>query len=200
MTQDGFLAKVYDLSGADRVEAYYDAWSDSYDAELTEHGYATPARCATALQATETPGDALILDFGCGTGVSGYAFSQAGFTRMHGCDLSRAMLAKAAEKQIYEHLWQSEPGVAPDGSYDVIAAVGVISPGAASPETLGLLLSALKPGGRMVMSFNDHALEDPDYVGALEAALAQGVRILHEEYGPHISRIGLNSRVYVLET
>jgi hypothetical protein len=90
--------------------------------------------------------------------------------------------------------------VAPDGSHDVIAAVGVISPGAAPPETLGLLLSALKPGGRMVMSFNDHALEDPDYVGALEAALAQGVRILHEEYGPHISRIGLNSRVYVLET
>ncbi len=72
-----FLDKVYDAKGTDETRALYDDWAASYDAEIAENGYATPRRCAEALAGFATDPSLPVLDFGCGTGLSGLALRAA---------------------------------------------------------------------------------------------------------------------------
>ena len=108
MNAKKFLDKVYGLTRSQAVRGFYDDWSDSYDDEIAENGYATPGRCAEALVRLATPFDTRILDFGCGTGISGQAFRQAGFTVLDGVDLSSDMLEQARGKGFYDELHQIE--------------------------------------------------------------------------------------------
>ena len=122
-------------------------------------GYATPGRIAEALAAALPDKASSILDFGCGTGVSGRALLERGFTVVDGTDVSAEMIAQAEGQGIYRKLWQSEPGVldVKPGDYVAIAAMGVISSGAAPPDTLAMVLSALGKG-----SFAGDVLQRPD--------------------------------------
>ncbi len=200
---DGFLTRAYGARDADGTRKLYDDWSTSYEAELNENGYATPGRCAAALAAVSDDLTAPILDFGCGTGLSGLALHSAGFTVIDGVDLSADMLALAREKSLYRHLGQIEPGAAlshTPGDYAAIAAIGVIGAGAAPLSVFDTIMDGLAKGGRFVLSFNDHALADPVYEDTINAWTDSGrARILSNEYGAHIPGIGLKSRVYVLE-
>ncbi|GHF56515.1 class I SAM-dependent DNA methyltransferase [Seohaeicola zhoushanensis] len=199
----GFLDKVYSARDAEGTRRLYDAWAETYEAEISENGYATPGRCAAALAAHMTELSAPVLDFGCGTGLSGLALKLAGLTTIDGVDLSADMLKRAEAKGIYRALRQVEAGAplghAP-GTYAAIAAIGVIGAGAAPVSVFDLLMEGLAPGGLVVLSFNDHALEDPANEGKLDDWTGSGRAILRaREYGPHLPGIGLNSNVYVLE-
>lgn len=198
-----YLDRVYDARTADQIRDLYDQWSASYDAEVAENGYATPRRCAEALAAHMADRNAPVLDFGCGTGLSGLALRAAGFTTVDGIDLSPEMLNVAAGKGIYRDLAAIAAGAAPPhdpGYYAAIAAIGVIGAGAAPVSVLDTLLAALGPGGRLVLSFNDHALADPANEGRIDAHVTAGrARLLLREYGDHLPGIGLKSNVYVLE-
>jgi len=201
--EKSFLDAVYGVAGDRDVKSFYDAWSESYDTEVAANGYATPLRAAQALLACNTPLDARILDFGCGTGLSGAAFAYCGYTILDGTDLSGEMLAIAESKQIYGQLWTTDPSaplpIVP-GDYAVIAAVGVVSPGAAPAAMLMTLSDLLAPGGRLVFSFNDHALANPAFPAMLDSCRASGrMTTLFEEYGPHLPERDLKSTVYVLE-
>ncbi|MGZ9809790.1 class I SAM-dependent DNA methyltransferase [Pseudoroseicyclus sp. H15] len=192
------LKNVYDLNGEGEVRAYYDEWAGSYDAEVSEAGYATPRRCAEALAASGLGKDAAILDMGCGTGLSGAALAAEGFTTLDGCDLSEGMLAVARSRRIYRHLFLA--GETPPEQPDAVAAVGVIGAGAGPVSLFDECLALLVPGGRFVFSFNDHALEVPEFPAALERALQDGrARKLFEEHGDHLPKMGIGSTVYVLE-
>jgi len=198
---DKFLDKAYGTTGDTRD--LYSAWAKSYDEELGSNGYATPERCAKALAKHSKDKSAPILDFGCGTGLSGLALKLAGFEVIDGVDVTEDMLKVAAEKQIYRNLTQIEPGKplphAP-GAYSAITAIGVIGTGAAPVSVFDLIMKGLAKGGLTVVSLNDHALEDPNFEGKLNEYLDCGsARLLHKEYGPHITAINLNSNVYVLE-
>lgn len=199
----GFLDKVYSARDAEGTRRLYDAWAETYEAEISENGYATPGRCAAALVAHMTELSAPVLDFGCGTGLSGLALKLAGLTTIDGVDLSADMLKRAEAKGIYRALRQVEAGAPLDhapGTYAAIAAIGVIGAGAAPVSVFDLLMEGLAPGGLVVLSFNDHALEDPANEGKLDDWTGSGRAILRaREYGPHLPGIGLNSNVYVLE-
>lgn len=197
---DKFLHKVYDARTADETRDLYDAWSASYEAEVAENGYATPGRCADALAQFLTDKDAPILDFGCGTGLSGLALKLAGFTTIDGVDLSADMLAQAESKQAYRSLTQIAPDAPITGDYQAIAAIGVIGAGAAPISTFDLIMKALPKGGYFVLSFNDHALSDP----VNEARIAEwcdcgAASLLFKDYGPHLPGLDMKSNVYVLE-
>jgi len=197
-----FLDTVYDPGRGQSLADLYDAWAGTYDAELTDNSYATPARLARALSATDTPPEVRILDVGCGTGLSGMALVAQGFTLIDGTDISAEMLAQAEAKQIYGRIWQMSPDGPPSvmpGSYGVVAAVGVVSPGAAPAGLLHQLAALLESGGRLAFSFNDHALGAPAYLDALRNLPEQGMTCLIEEYGDHLPGIGLKSTVYVFE-
>lgn len=198
-----FLSKAYTARDAAGTRTLYDDWAASYESEVADNGYATPRRCAEALAAHMPDPDAAILDFGCGTGLSGLALRAAGFSTLDGMDLSADMLRQAETKGIYRRTILTEPDVPPaidPGAYAAIAAIGVIGAGAAPIAIFDRLMAALDPGGRLVWSFNDHALEDPANEAKLNEHLDTGsAHLLFREHGDHLPGIGIGSNVYVVE-
>ena len=180
--------------------AVYAGWAETYDADVTGRGYHTPDRIAAALTQFLQP-DALILDYGCGTGLSGQALKRAGFHHLHGTDITAQMLEKAAATGIYEKTWLSDAGQLnfTKGAYAAIVAAGVISLGAAPPDILAPLVAKLGPGGLLALSFNDPTLADDTYAEALGTEIAHGrVEVLFRENGPHLDDVDMRSDVIVL--
>jgi len=69
-----------------------------------------------------------VLDLGCGTGLCGAAFRKRA-SRLDGIDLSPAMLAKARERDIYDHLEVADLEAAlaaPGPRYDLILAADTL--------------------------------------------------------------------------
>ncbi|MEM9576791.1 MAG: methyltransferase domain-containing protein [Pseudomonadota bacterium] len=200
---NGFLSDVYDARDANATRELYDAWSKTYEAELAENGYATPGRCAEALAGHTSDLTAPVLDFGCGTGLSGLALRLAGFETIDGLDLSAEMLEQARSKGIYRNLDMIDADAqlhhAP-GDYAAIAAIGVIGAGAAPVSVFHRLVRSLETGGKLVFSFNDHTLQEPIFEAAVCEWLDCGaVTLLFKEHGPHVPGIDLKANVYVIE-
>ena len=197
-----YLDKIYSADSAD-LRPFYAQWAQSYDQEVGENGYVTPLRIAEALARHVKDLSIPILDYGCGTGVSGQPFQKAGFLTIDGVDISAEMLEVAAQKKIYRRLEVFAPESGPNvklGAYQIIAAVGVIGAGAAPPAVLTKIMALLAPKGLFVFSFNDHTLEDPAYDGLVEDYVNQGQAVLHlKEYGDHLPKQKINSNIYILE-
>ena len=197
-----YLDKIYSADSAD-LRPFYAQWAPSYDQEVGENGYVTPLRIAEALARHVKDLSIPILDYGCGTGVSGQAFQEVGFLTIDGVDISAEMLEVAAQKKIYRHLEVFAPETGPNvklGAYQIIAAVGVIGAGAAPLAVLDKMMALLAPKGLLVFSFNDHTLEDPGYDGLVEDYVNQGQAVLHlKEYGDHLPKQKINSNIYILE-
>jgi predicted TPR repeat methyltransferase len=202
---DNFLDKVYRVSGNDGMRDLYNAWAGKYDQDILETGYATPDRVAAALSAVLADKNAPILDFGCGTGLSGIALAEAGFPRIDGTDLSGEMLAMARKKKIYNKLWEADPSAplpVEPGIYRAVTAIGVISVGGAPAPVYDDLLAILAPGDLLAFSLNDQSMAMDDYGGRVKRSVSDGkVAIRSEAYGPHLAAHGENSgsTVYVLE-
>ncbi len=197
-----YLDKIYSADSAD-LRPFYAQWAQSYDQEVGENGYVTPLRIAEALARHVKDLSIPILDYGCGTGVSGQAFQKAGFLTIDGVDISAEMLEVAAQKKIYRRLEVFAPESGPNvklGAYQIIAAVGVIGAGAAPLAVLTKIMALLAPKGLFVFSFNDHTLEDPANDGLVEDYVHQGQAVLHlKEYGDHLPKQKINSNIYILE-
>lgn len=109
MVERKFLGEVDGLATPDDTRQFYDNWVESYDSEVSENGYGTLARVAEALARHASSKEIELLDFGCGTGLSGLALRRAGLTNIDGADLSADMPKGAAEKQVYRKLGQVDP-------------------------------------------------------------------------------------------
>jgi predicted TPR repeat methyltransferase len=196
-----YLRNVYNLATQADTDEYYTQWAASYDDELTRQGYQTPRRCAEALRRFVEP-DAAVLDIGCGTGLSGAALASAGLTDLVGTDVNAQMLDVARAAGIYRRTWVTDiddPFPFARGAYDAIAAVGVIGVGAAPASLLRLALEALAIGGHLVFSYNDHALEVPEFTDALVDVVSSGLAEQEfAEHGTHIEGLGSMSTVFVL--
>ncbi len=180
--------------------AVYANWAATYDADITARGYHTPARIAAALKTHATP-DTTILDFGCGTGFSGQILREAGFGTLHGTDVTAEMLEKATERGVYAKTWLSQPGELSfgRGAYPVIVAAGVVSLGAAPPETLGALVGKLNTGGLLALSYNDPTLVDSSYTEALSSEIGAGrAEVIFREHGPHLDDMDMGSDIIIL--
>ncbi len=198
---DKFLDRAYDKATPEEARVLYDAWAQTYEAEIAENGYVTPGRVAAAMAKHVKDKTAPLLDFGCGTGLSGLALQLQGFTTIDGMDPAGDMLKIAQAKQAYRTLTQistSDATPISQGSYPAIAAIGVI--GAAPASTFDLLMRALPKGGMLGFSLNDHALADHSYEGAMSQWLDCGAaRLLFKEYGPHLPGKNIKSNVYIIE-
>lgn len=198
-----FLDKVYDEASAEETQALYEAWAATYDAEIAENGYATPGRVADAMFRHVSEPDTPILDYGCGTGLSGVALKLVGFTTIDGMDPSPEMIDGARTKGAYRTLSVldvDDEAPIPLGIYKAITAIGVIGTGAAPASTFHILMKALQSGGLLGLSLNDHALADPQYESAMCRWLDCGAaRLLFKKYGPHLPGQNLKSNVYIIE-
>lgn len=187
----------------EETQKIYADWADSYDRDVAEWGYATPARIAMALRRSGANVDKGVLDYGCGTGLCGVALRSVGFDVIDGTDISPEMLEKARARGVYRALWLGEPGSLGHvgaGDYSAIAACGVVSLGAAPPETLDMLVAAMAPGNLLAFSFNEATMADRAYTDRLDiAALAPDIEVVFEEEGPHLPAKNMTSTVYVLK-
>ncbi|MGB3737635.1 MAG: class I SAM-dependent methyltransferase [Ilumatobacter sp.] len=195
------LRRVYDLETQEETDAYYTNWAATYDEELERNGYRTPARCVEAL-ALFVPFDQPVLDVGCGTGLSGAALAAGGFVDVSGQDVNQAMLDVARQRGVYRDLRLADlddPFPFEPGTYAACSAIGVIGFGAAPASLLGEVLDALASGGHLVFSYNDLAVDDPHYAGALADVISSGTaEQVAADYGPHFDALGSESMVYVL--
>ncbi|MGP6088299.1 class I SAM-dependent DNA methyltransferase [Antarctobacter jejuensis] len=199
MSDDPF-EKVYRARNEEETRVLYDDWAATYENSVAAEGYATPGRCAAALHAVMADTEQPILDFGCGTGLSGLALRLAGFTTIDGVDLSPGMLERAREKGLYRKLTQIEPESSVPQGYAAIAAIGVIGAGAAPLAALDRIFDAMEAGAKCVFSFNDHTLEDPSFAGRVDSVIAEGrFRELFREHGDHLPGKNMKSTVYILE-
>ena len=198
-----FLDNAYGHVSGDDARRFYDDWAKSYNDEIAENGYATPARCAAALASLAQDREKAILDLGCGTGLSGLALSKAGFTTIDGWDPSSEMLRRAEKLHVYRvlrHIEPEKPLAAPINAYAAVNAAGVLSPGLAPPAALDQILAFLPVGGLICFSLNDHAIEDGAHLSHMNQLVEKGIVAKRfEEYGDHLPGREMKSWVYVLE-
>ncbi|MGG7566345.1 class I SAM-dependent DNA methyltransferase [Rhodovulum sp. DZ06] len=202
-TEKTSLSAAYAVETAEDARKLYADWAEGYEAEMRENGYAAPARCAEALARVMTDTSAPVLDLGCGTGLSGAALIEAGFSVVDGTDFSSEMLEVARRKGIYRNLMQGDlenPLQAEKGDYSAISAIGVFSPGHAPAELIDQAVALLPRGGCMVFTLNDHALADGSYTGRVRELVDTGWAMLRvKEKGPHMPGAGIEAEVYVLQ-
>lgn len=177
-----------DLSGdSDDVARYYDEWADDYDATLARWRYEAPQRAAAFLRAALAP-DAVVLDAGCGTGLSGRALAEAGFRTIDGMDVSQRSLDVAAELGVYRALarvdMQRPPLPYGDDAYDGLACVGVLTYVPDSAAILREFCRIVKPGGCMVLTQRSDLLAERDFPATLEALEDEGLLARSEVSGP----------------
>ena len=200
MTGEELLDTAYELQNADEALAHYEAWAATYDEEVDgKHRYAQPRRCASALAELVDPAGVEVLDVGCGTGLSGSALAAAGFSTLDGCDLSPAMLKQAERTGTYRRLFEADlnEGIdVPDGFYDAVTAVGVLSFGHARTDALREMLRVVHPDGVLVVGLNDHYWAEGAVPAELEAieTVGQG-RVVMREHGEHLPGAGIQGWV-----
>lgn len=199
---EDFLDKVY-ANTSDDTRDLYAQWSTSYDQEVAENGYATPSRVAKALASHVEDLRTPVLDYGCGTGLSGMALRKVGFSNLHGIDVSKEMVTIAKEKKAYQTLRVFDPDAEPPlktGEFEIITAIGVIGIGAAPLTIFDTIISLLVPGGLFAFSFNDHTLADPAFEAKVSDSVDTGeAKLILREYGDHLPGAGLKSNVYILK-
>ena len=199
---EDFLDKVY-ANTSDDTRDLYAQWSTSYDQEVAENGYATPSRAAKALASHVKDLRTPVLDYGCGTGLSGMALRKVGFSNLHGIDVSKEMVTIANDKKAYQTLRVFDPDAEPPlktGEFEIITAIGVIGIGAAPLTIFDTIISLLVPGGLFAFSFNDHTLADPAFEAKVSDSVDTGeAKLILREYGDHLPGAGLKSNVYILK-
>jgi len=197
-----YLNDVYSGDTNDSRELYA-SWAATYDEEVQKNGYETPKRIACALKDVVTDQSDFILDYGCGTGLSGYALKEAGFENIDGLDVSKEMVRLAEKKSIYRNLKVFDPSTdipIDYNQYKIITAIGVIGAGAAPLRVFDSLFALLPQNGLFAFSFNDHTLNDPNYEKEVDNCLRNGRAImLHKSYGNHLPKAKLKSNIYILK-
>ncbi len=170
-----------------RLRDFYDGWAGTYDDDVASHGYGLPeVMVAAVLAACEltgrtVPGEARVLDAGCGTGLVGVRLHAAGFHDLHGADLSVEMVERARERGVYRSLTAAvdltEPAPADAAaSFDVVAAGGVFTIGHAPPSALDTVATYCRPGGVIAVSTRAAYQADTGFT-ATQGALVESGRL-----------------------
>jgi predicted TPR repeat methyltransferase len=154
------LAKQFDIAPpaqipAESVSGLFDRYADLFDEHLVEKlDYQAPGLIAATLAATKPAGPLDILDLGCGTGLCGPLLRPMA-RRLVGVDLSPAMIDKARERQIYDHLSIGDLIDAMNASprsFDALVAADVLMYLGDLVPTFEAACDCLRPGGLFVFS------------------------------------------------
>ncbi|MBB3656155.1 putative TPR repeat methyltransferase [Rhizobium sp. BK650] len=97
------------------VERLFDDYADRFETSLVEKlDYSVPQKLAALVASTDRHYQRAV-DLGCGTGLLGPEI-RSRVAQLEGFDLSQNMLAKAAEKGVYDHLAQADLSLSPEAS------------------------------------------------------------------------------------
>ncbi len=167
----------------DELKRRYDLWARCYDADIGKaEDYLAPAATAEVAKA-HLDLDARILDAGAGTGLSGQALRDAGFTDLTGLDFAEDMLAVAAGKGIYRETIAadlSRQTALEENAFDAVITVGTVSQVPA--EAFREYMRVVKPGGKIIMIVWPKAYEERGYA-AIQAEFEREGRLSLIEKG-----------------
>jgi len=174
----------FDRAPRDYVVEHFNRFAETFDKQLVDVlGYDVPAKLT---QLVESTGKALpcAVDLGCGTGLAG-PLLKPGRTRLVGVDLAPRMLAKAAERGVYDALVEAELVSFLETTSErfdlVFAADVVIYLGDLSGLVAGAA-RATKPGG--LVAFNVETTWDAPYCVLPSGRFAHDVSALRSLAAP----------------
>jgi len=149
-------APVPDKAPEAYVRQLFDDYADRFDQALVDKlDYRAPQLLAAAL-ARVLPGaqDLAIMDAGCGTGLAAPVLRPLA-ARLDGVDLSQAMVAKAAERALYDELVVGELVGTLAGrtaAYDLVVAADVLVYLGDLEPVLAAVAQSLKPAGHFAFT------------------------------------------------
>lgn len=199
------LNRAYSVKSSDDIRHLYRDWASNYDQDLLgdDLQYVAPQMAASVFAKHFQKFSGKILDVGCGTGLSGLALKDAGFSSLDGADLSADMLAQARLKKIYGSLTEGDLSIGlplADNSYDAAFSVGAFTHGHVGPDAMAEVLRVVKPDGIFCLTIHQGVFEDLDYPAALKALEEKGLaRVLDVEEVDYIKGEGLTSQVATLQ-
>ena len=164
------MRAVYAAETDEQRREAYDAWADTYDAELLGWGFRLPGIAGATFTRIIAPDCGPILDAGCGTGLQSVALAALGYGPIIGIDLSAGMLEAARKKNIYTNLHVMKLGERldfADDEFGAVFAIGCITPGHAPPSSFDELIRVTRPGGWVVFSARVDEGQDPSYPDAV---------------------------------
>lgn len=150
------------------VEGLFDDYADRFETSLVDKlDYSVPRKLAALIEAAKPATGKFLcaVDIGCGTGLLGVEIS--GWTqRLEGFDISTNMLAKAQEKDLYQHLAQADLSMPQETSglfgeglgdhrADLVAAADVMMYLGSLETVMPLVLRLLAQGGIFAFSVED---------------------------------------------
>ena len=138
------------------VTHMFDRFAENFDESLARLEYAGPKLIRNALDGVVPldKADLVVLDAGCGTGLSGLELRNSA-RKLVGVDLSGRMLMKARDRAIYDELHLSELVAfmrARPAAFDVIACVDTFIYFGRLDEAFSAAARALKPGGLLAFT------------------------------------------------
>ncbi|MEL6890256.1 MAG: class I SAM-dependent methyltransferase [Actinomycetota bacterium] len=169
------LGQAWDAS-LDDVRALYDGWASDYDRDVVDWGYDAPAVVADRL-AGLVASDAIVLDAGCGTGLTGSALASRGFGDVVGIDLSVEALDVARRRGVYREVAQVDlGGVLPfdDGAFDAVICCGVLSYVSDLERALTEFLRVARSGGPVIITQRTDLWIERDNAATLDRMVASG--------------------------
>lgn len=199
------LDDVYSAKTPEASRAFYDKWSTSYDADNLSLGFRLPGLGAGLLARFLAGADGPLLDAGCGTGLVGETLQLLGYEDITGCDLSPAMMERAARTGAYSSFEQADMGKAlpfADGQFVGFVCVGSFGPGHAPPSTLTHLARVTRAGGVGVFNLIEATYEAQGFPAVMDALVASGTWEVVYETQPFLPFLlaepDLWSRAYVV--
>ncbi|MGI9389292.1 MAG: class I SAM-dependent DNA methyltransferase [Boseongicola sp.] len=172
MADDPDLDSAYALETSDDNKRLYKEWAERYDAEFVDGTtFRFPALIAHAYLVAK--GKWPCLDVGCGTGAVAEQLPSDAI--LDGLDLSPEMLAVAAQKKRYRHLYEAnlkKPLPFEDASYAGFVSSGTFTHGHVGAEALDELVRVTHPGGIAVLSVKPEIWENLGF-GTTFARLTQ---------------------------
>ncbi len=165
------------------VRELFDGFAESFDNKVHEINYQAPEHITRRLLRVLNPTSHLdVLDIGCGTGLSGQVLKPFA-KHLTGIDISKEMLAKARERNIYNHLIEGDIPQALQNlhaHFDIIVAADVFCYFGALSTIHSQISTILKPGGYLcysVEAYNNHQGADTGY-----KLTASGRYMHHQHY------------------
>lgn len=151
------------------VQNTFDSFAESFDKVLGRLLYKAPQLVADAVAArlaVPPAGDLDVLDVGAGTGLCGPLLRPYA-RRLTGIDLSKGMLERAHERNVYDHLQLAELTAfmsAPEQAtrYDLIVSADTLVYVGDLRAALGAAAAALRPGGLLVFTLERIEEDDPE--------------------------------------
>ena len=200
-----WLKTVYGETSSLKLNKHYKKWSNSYDQDMKDWGYAYPGQLKKILKANlKLKKGIKILDAGCGTGYVAEALIELNFKNIVGIDFSRAMLEIAKQKKIYSRLiCQSlnETIKLRSNQFELVVCTGVLTSGHVGPSSIQELIRVVKPQGYFVCSIAESIFKKNGFKKEIEnlSEITKVIFISKQFIALPKNKNSAKSRLYILQ-